>query len=45
MFENMIGGYVDGNYFVPIRFGLKHRTSGNATLYLIVDQQKIDIKN
>ena len=42
--ENVIGGYVDGEYFVPVRFGLKHSVTGKVTLYLIVDQQKIDIK-
>ena len=44
MFENVIGGYVEGEYFVPVRFGLKHSVTGKVTLYLIVDQQKIDIK-
>ena len=44
MFENLLGGYVDGDYFVPVRFGLKHQKSGSATLYLIVDQQKIEIE-
>lgn len=44
MFENLIGGYVDGTYFVPVRFGLKHSVSGKATLYLIVDQEQIDVK-
>lgn len=45
MFENLIGGYVDDGYFVPVRFGLKHQRQGGASLYLIVDQQKIDLKN
>ena len=44
MFENLLGGYVDGDYFVPVRFGLKHQKSGSATLYLIVDQQKIEME-
>lgn len=44
MFENLIGGYVDGNGVIPVRFGLKHSVSGKATLYLIVDQEKIDVK-
>ena len=44
MFENLLGGYVDGTFFVPVRFGLKHSVSGKATLYLIVDQEKIDVK-
>lgn len=42
LFENMLGGYVDGKYFVPIRFGLKHSEAGKATLYVIVSQQKIE---
>ena len=42
MFENLLGGYVDGDYFVLVRFGLKHQKSESATLYLIVDQQKIE---
>ena len=45
MFENLIGGCVDNGYFVPVRFGLKHKRQGGASLYLIVDQQNIDIKN
>lgn len=44
MFENLLGGYVDGEKFVPIRFGLKHSVTGKATLYLIVDQEGIDVK-
>ena len=44
MFENLIGGYVDGGFFVPVRFGLRHSVHGKATLYLIVDQEKIDVK-
>lgn len=44
MFENLLGGYIDNGYFVPVRFGLKHQRTGKASLYLIVDQQKIDMK-
>lgn len=33
-----------GQYFVPVRFGLKHSTTGEATLYVIVDQQPIESK-
>ena len=44
MFENLLGGYVDGEKFIPIRFGLKHSVTGKATLYLIVDQEGIDVK-
>ena len=42
-FDNLIGGYVEGDYFVPVRFGLKHRRNGEAILYVIVDQQKIPL--
>ncbi len=42
-FDNLVGGYIDGDSFVPVRFGLKHRRNGEAILYVIVDQQKIDI--
>lgn len=44
MFENLIGGCVDDGYFVPVRFGLKYKRQGGASLYLIVDQQNIDKK-
>ena len=44
LFENMLGGYVDGKHFVPIRFGLKHSEAGKATLYVIVSQQKIEME-
>ncbi len=40
-FDNLIGGYVDGEYFVPVRFGLKHIRGGEVTLYVVIDQQKI----
>ncbi|MDY4490597.1 MAG: hypothetical protein SPE19_08755 [Candidatus Faecousia sp.] len=42
-FDNLVGGYIDGDSFVPVRFGLKHRRNGEAILYVIVDQQKIDV--
>ena len=42
-FENLVGGYVEGDSFVPVRFGLKHRLNGEVILYVIVDQQKIDM--
>ena len=40
-FDNLIGGYVNGEYFVPVRFGLKHIRGGEVTLYVVIDQQKI----
>lgn len=44
MFENLISGYMDGGFFIPVRFGLRHSVDGKATLYLIVDQEKINVK-
>ena len=40
-FDNLLGGYIDGEYFVPVRFGLKHIMGGETVLYVVVDQQKI----
>ena len=44
-FENLLGGYADEEYFVPVRFGLKHSKTGNATLYIVVDQNKIPLNS
>lgn len=40
-FSNLISGYIENDYFVPIRFGLKQLTSGQTVLYVVVDQTKI----
>lgn len=40
-FENMLGAYIDGEYIVPVRFGLKHGKMGETTLYVLIDQEKI----
>ena len=40
-FDNLLGGYIDGEYFVPVRFGLKRIKGGEVVLYVVVDQQKI----
>lgn len=42
-FDNLVGGYVDGNNFIPIRFGLKHRKNGKVVLYVVVDNEKIPL--
>lgn len=42
-FENLLGGYVDGKEFVPVRFGLKHSKTGNTVLYVVVDQNRIPL--
>ena len=44
-FENLLGGYVDGDFFVPVRFGLKRSKDGSTTLYVVVDQHKIPRKS
>ena len=43
-FENLLGGFVDGENFVPVRFGLKHSANSKATLYVMVDQNSISTK-
>ena len=40
-FDNLLGAYVDGEYLVPIRFGLKHSKLGTTTLYVVIDQNRI----
>lgn len=40
-FTNLLGGYIDGNYFVPVRFGLKTSINGKNSLYVLIDQSKI----
>lgn len=44
MFENLVGGFTEKEYFVPVRFELRHDVSGKATLYVIVDQEQIPMK-
>ena len=40
-FANLLGGYVDGKDFVPIRFGVKAQKGGNNSLYVIIDDERI----
>jgi len=42
-FDNLLGGYIDGKDFVPVRFGLKHSRTGNTVLYVVIDQNKIPL--
>ena len=44
-FDNLLGGYIDGNDFVPVRFGLKYNRTGNVVLYVVVDQNKIPLSS
>ena len=43
-FDNLLGAYVDGEYLVPMRFGFKHSGLGKTTLYIVVDQNKIELE-
>ncbi len=40
-YHELLGGYIDGDYFVPIRFGLKELKDGNTILHVVVSQEKI----
>ena len=42
-FDNLLGGYLEGELFVPVRFELKHSGSGQTRLYVIVDQNRINL--
>lgn len=44
-FDNLLGGYIDGKYLVPVRFGLKHSRTGNTVLYVVIDQNKIPLSS
>ena len=44
-FDNLLSAYIDGGSLIPIRFGLKHSKMGNATLYVVVDQNEVAIKD
>ncbi len=39
-FLEMVGGYIDGDLFVPVRFGIKQSNNQN-TLYVIIDEEGI----
>ena len=40
-FHTLVGGYVDGDSFVPIRFGIKQSVSGKNYLYVVIDNEAI----
>ena len=44
-FDNLLGAYIDSEELVPVRFGLKHSRNGTTTLYVVVDQNKISLKD
>ena len=44
-FDNLLGAYIDNNVLIPVRFGLKHSKTGSTTLYVVVDQNQIELKD
>jgi len=40
-FHTLVGGYIDGDSFVPIRFGIKQSVSGKNFLYVVIDNEAI----
>ncbi len=40
-YHELFGGYIDGDAFVPIRFGFKETKDGKITLHVVVSQEKI----
>ena len=42
-FDNLVGGYVDGDNFIPVRYGLKHCKGEKPVLYIVIDQEKIPL--
>ncbi len=44
-FDSLMGGYVEGDNLIPVRFGLKYSRTGNTTLYVLVDQNAISREN
>ena len=43
-FHTLLSGYIDGDYFVPIRFGIKENNQSENKLYVMVGQNKIDLR-
>ncbi len=40
-FHELVGGYIDGDSFVPVRFGVKELNDGSCILYVVICQEKI----
>lgn len=43
-FDELLGGFVDGDIFVPVRFGIRHSKSSKPVLYVVVDKEGINTK-
>ena len=39
-FSNLISGYIENDYFIPIRFGIK-LSANSAKLYIVIDENPI----
>ncbi len=39
-FHELIGGYIDGDSFIPVRFGVKELNDGSCILYVVICQEK-----
>ena len=42
-FYELVGGYIEGEYFIPVRFGVKSFADGTYSLYVVVCQDKIEM--
>ncbi len=40
-YHELLGGYIDGAYFIPVRFGVKELRDGSMGLHVMVSQEKI----
>ena len=44
-FSELIGAYTDGDYVIPVRYGLKHMVDGQNVLYVVVDQPGFELES
>ena len=43
-FDELLGGFIDGDKFIPVRFGIRHSKSSKLVFYVVVDQDGIEVK-
>lgn len=43
-FDELLGGFIDGDKFIPVRFGIRHSKSSKPVLYVVVDQDGFETK-
>ena len=41
-YYELLGGYIEGNVFIPVRFGVKEFVDGTYSLHVVVCQDKIE---